>query len=63
MFMTRRAGRGRGDRTYPGGKGQGFAPSAFGVRGRLYVSGNDGIFYRLNAAADGWEAIGKLNVP
>jgi N-acetylneuraminic acid mutarotase len=47
----------------PGGKGQGFAPSTFGVRGRIYVSGNDGIVYRLNAAANGWEAIGKLNVP
>jgi hypothetical protein len=47
----------------PGSKGQGFAPSAFGVRGRLYLTGSDGIVYRLNATAEGWDAIGKLAVP
>jgi hypothetical protein len=47
----------------PGGKGQGFAPSAFGVRGRLYLTGSDGIVYRLNTSSDGWDVIGKLAVP
>jgi N-acetylneuraminic acid mutarotase len=47
----------------PGGKLVGFAPSAFGVEGRLYVSGHDGLVHRLNAKGDGWEVAGKLVVP
>jgi N-acetylneuraminic acid mutarotase len=44
----------------PGGKLQGFAPSAFGVAGRLYVSGKDGLVHRLNPAGDGWEIVGAV---
>jgi hypothetical protein len=47
----------------PGGKLQGFAPSAFGVAGRLYVSGKDGQVHRLNAAGDGWDLVGKVAQP
>jgi hypothetical protein len=47
----------------PGDKLQGFGSSAFGVGGRLYVSGGDGLIHRLNAAGDGWEAAGKLTIP
>jgi hypothetical protein len=47
----------------PGGKLQGFAPSAFGVAGRLYVSGKDGQVHRLNAAGDGWDLVGKVAEP
>jgi N-acetylneuraminic acid mutarotase/uncharacterized GH25 family protein len=47
----------------PGGKRQGFAPSAFGVRGRLYVSGVDGPVLRLGDAGDRWEVAGNLAVP
>jgi N-acetylneuraminic acid mutarotase len=47
----------------PGSKLQGFAPSAFGVGEKLYVSGVDGLLHRLNEAGDGWELAGKLAVP
>ncbi len=47
----------------PGGKMQGFGTSAFGVADRLYVSGGDGVVYRLNEFGDGWEVAGKLNLP
>src|SRR5271157_296804 len=47
----------------PGGKLDGFAPSAFGIGDKLYLSGVDGRVLRLNEAGDGWEAIGKLAIP
>ncbi len=47
----------------PGSKLEGFAPSAFGINNRLYVSGKDGDVYRLKESGDGWETIGKLAVP
>ena len=47
----------------PGGKRQGFAPSAFAVGGRLYASGFDGQVLRLGDAGDRWEAVGKLATP
>jgi len=47
----------------PGDKLQGFAPSAFGVGNRLYISGNDGLVHRLGTAGDKWEIIGKLTMP
>ncbi len=47
----------------PGPKFQGFAPSAFEVGGRLYLSGVDGNVYALSGGADAWEPIGKLAVP
>jgi N-acetylneuraminic acid mutarotase len=47
----------------PGSQFQGFAPSAFGVGGRLYVSGHDGLVHRLSAAGDVWEVAGRLAVP
>jgi N-acetylneuraminic acid mutarotase len=47
----------------PGSKLQGFAPSAFGVGEKLYVSGADGLLHRLSDAGDTWEPAGKLAVP
>ena len=47
----------------PGGKLQGFGPSAFGVGERLYVSGADGLVHRLSESGDGWEVVGKLAIP
>jgi N-acetylneuraminic acid mutarotase len=47
----------------PGPRLEGFAPSAFEVEGKLYVSGVDGRVLRLNEAGDGWEAIGDLAIP
>jgi Kelch motif len=47
----------------PGGKLEGFAPSAFGVGDKLYLSGADGRVLRLNGAGDGWEVVGKLATP
>ncbi|WP_165228036.1 kelch repeat-containing protein [Aquisphaera insulae] len=47
----------------PGGKIQGFAPSAFSVSGELYVSGSDGTIQRLSPAGDRWELAGQLAVP
>jgi hypothetical protein len=47
----------------PGGKLQGFGPSAFGVGERLYVSGVDGLVHRLNEAGDGWETAGEFTIP
>jgi N-acetylneuraminic acid mutarotase len=47
----------------PGANVQGFAASAFGVEGRLYVSGHEGVLHRLNAAGSAWENVGKLAVP
>jgi len=47
----------------PGSKLQGFAPSAFGVAGKLYVSGQDGVLNRLSADGTMWEAAGKLAMP
>lgn len=47
----------------PGSKLEGFAPSAFGVSEKLYVSGFDGLLHRLNEAGDGWDVAGKLAVP
>ena len=47
----------------PGSKLQGFAPSAFGVGEKLYVSGADGLLHRLSEAGDAWETAGKFAVP
>jgi N-acetylneuraminic acid mutarotase len=47
----------------PGSKLQGFAPSAFGVGEKLYVSGFDGLLHRLSEAGNAWEVAGKLAVP
>jgi hypothetical protein len=47
----------------PGGSKDGFAPSAFEVGGRLYVSGHDGVVRRLNDHSDGWEPVARLSVP
>jgi hypothetical protein len=47
----------------PGSKLQGFAPSAFGIGGRLYVSGRDGALLRLSADGKAWEVAGKLAIP
>ncbi len=47
----------------PGSKLEGFAPSAFGIKDKLYLSGVDGRVLRLNEAGDGWEVIGKLAAP
>jgi Kelch motif len=47
----------------PGSKRQGFAPSAFGVGGKLYVSGIDGQLLRLGSRKDCWEVVGKLAMP
>jgi N-acetylneuraminic acid mutarotase len=44
----------------PGGKMQGFAPSAFEVGGHLYANGMDGDVYRLTSDGAGWESLGKL---
>ncbi|MDR3639127.1 MAG: kelch repeat-containing protein, partial [Isosphaeraceae bacterium] len=46
-----------------GSRLEGFAPSAFEVGGRVYVSGRDGVVRRLNAAGDAWEDVSKLAVP
>jgi len=45
------------------GDSRGFALSAFGANGQLYLSGGSGVVYRLNAAADGWESIERLFFP
>lgn len=47
----------------PGGKRQGFAPSAFAVDGRLYANGVDGPVFRLATAGDRWEPVGRLATP
>lgn len=47
----------------PGGKRQGFAPSAFAVDGRLYANGVDGPVLRLSTAGDRWEEVGRLATP
>ncbi len=47
----------------PGTKRQGFAPSAFGVGGKLYVSGVDGQLLCLCSREDRWEVVGKLGTP
>jgi N-acetylneuraminic acid mutarotase len=47
----------------PGSRLEGFAASAFGVGGRLYVSGRDGILRRLSTDGRGWETAGKLAIP
>ena len=47
----------------PGGEMQGFAASAFGVGGKLYVNAHDGILYRLSGDGQSWEKAGKLAVP
>lgn len=47
----------------PGSKRQGFAPSAFGVGGKLYVNGVDGQVLRLSGTGDRWEIAGKLAMP
>jgi N-acetylneuraminic acid mutarotase len=46
-----------------GGRFQGFAASAFGVKGKLYVNGQDGILYRLSDDGKSWEVTGKLAIP
>jgi N-acetylneuraminic acid mutarotase len=47
----------------PGPRLEGFAPSAFDVDGKLYVSGVDGRLLCLNEAGNGWEAIGTMAIP
>ena len=47
----------------PGSKLQGFAPSAFGIGEKLYVSGADGLLHKLSEAGDRWEVAGKFAVP
>lgn len=47
----------------PGGKRQGFAPSAFEAGGRLYVCGADGDVLRLAGAGNRWEVTGRLATP
>ncbi len=47
----------------PGTKLEGFAPSAFEVDDKLYVSGFDGFVRRLNEAGDRWEVAGRLAMP
>ena len=47
----------------PGSKRQGFAPSAFGVGGALYVTGVDGELLHLNSKNDRWDAVGKVVTP
>lgn len=46
-----------------GGSSQGFALSAFGANGQLYLCAGSGVVYRLNAAADGWESVERLFFP
>lgn len=41
----------------------GFAPSAFGIAGRLYQSGASGRIYRLSASGDAWELLGAWHHP
>ncbi len=47
----------------PGGRLQGFAPSAFGIDNRLFVSGVDGLVHRLSDSGESWEAVAKLAEP
>jgi N-acetylneuraminic acid mutarotase len=47
----------------PGSKLQGFAPSAFEVGEKLYVSGADGLVHRLSEGGDRWEVAGRLAAP
>ncbi len=47
----------------PGSKLEGFAPSAFGVGEKLYVSGTDGVLHRLSDTGLAWESVGKFAVP
>jgi hypothetical protein len=43
----------------PGGKTQGFGPSAFGVEGCVFACGADGVLLRLTPAGDAWEPVGQ----
>jgi hypothetical protein len=43
-----------------GGKTQGFGPSAFGVGGRVYACGADGVLRRLEASGEAWEEVGQF---
>jgi N-acetylneuraminic acid mutarotase len=47
----------------PGSKLQGFAASAFGVQGHLYVSGHDGLLHRLSDDGERFEVAGRLGMP
>jgi N-acetylneuraminic acid mutarotase len=47
----------------PGSKRQGFAPSAFGVGGKLYVSGIDGQVLQFAPTGDRWEVAETLATP
>ncbi len=47
----------------PGAAISGFAPSAFGVQGRLYVTGMEGEIHRLSTDETTWELVGRLAVP
>lgn len=44
----------------PGEKRVGFAPSAFEVNGRLYVSTSDGLVHRLGCDGTQWETVAQL---
>ena len=47
----------------PGDDMQGFGISAWGLDSGLYVSGTDGILYRLAEPAGAWEAVAELETP
>jgi hypothetical protein len=42
---------------------QGFGVAAWNHAGQLYVSGSDGLVYRLNDADDQWEQVATLAQP
>lgn len=47
----------------PGMPMNGNGLAAFGAEKSLYLSGMDGKVYRLNAARDGWDVVGRLEQP
>lgn len=47
----------------PGPQRNGFAPAAADAGGRLYVSGADGLLFRLAASGTAWEEVGRLQQP
>jgi N-acetylneuraminic acid mutarotase len=47
----------------PGDDMQGFGVSAWGIDSGLYVSGTDGVIYRLSEIDGDWQSAGKLSTP
>jgi N-acetylneuraminic acid mutarotase len=47
----------------PVGERQGFGSSAFAVENQLYISGIDGLVYRLNKSGAHWDPVGILTLP